>query len=441
MSAWGDGELLVELLDRQFAFLLALGGTPQIVRLSRVLAFLQSEPQTAAILDDLRAEAEEALRQYDLADLAVRGQLERLWTAHGGEIRDRLKGIEDGSLHAYSRVDCFEANLAERMPATFNEFEDGTVRQTENLIRSVQHWWKWTADVAAKASTSLEGEYAGVGAVLSRLSATHAFAARRLREMGTVLAWPAYERLVENAVVTNPVPPDPTDEVAWVRFAMASEFAGAVQRADFEDTNHVGAIGVDDVYEAINTDAKVLHEELRLRLGLARSRAALVQRYAARCEAFDAERLREACDKESSKAERLLTLDLARFLFDAGLPPLIDATVGGLRPDLLHVDPASLFYVEAKQYADPHPRSWLIKAYAQVWSTWGRLRKTYPATEAFLIVFRRSGPWVDLPSVIHHHGLRLYSVVADISTEAGSREKSTPIRLTESELRPKGEGE
>jgi hypothetical protein len=195
-------------------------------------------------------------------------------------------------------------------------------------------------------------------------------------------------------------------------------------------------MNVDAVYDSIQANAKLLHEELRLRIGLARSRLALVQRYAARCEAFDADRLRKACEDNSGSAERLLTLDLARFLFDAGLPPLIDATVGGLRPDILHVRPASLFYVEAKQYADEHPRSQLTKAYSQVWGTWGRLRKTHPAPEAFLVVFRRGGPWVELPSVIHHEGLKLYSVVADISNEAGSKEKRSPIRLTEYELRP-----
>ncbi len=440
MSAWGDGELLVELLDRQFAYLLGLGGTRQILRLSRVLAFLQSEPQTAAILDDLRVEAEDALGEYELADAQAREQLERLWTAHGSEIRHRLNAVDDDSVHGHSHMDRFEENLARRTPATFTDLDDVTIYETESLIRAVKHWWTWSVNIANETS-SLAGQYAGLGDVVRRLLARYLFAARRLREMRTVLAWPAYRRLVENASVTNPVPPDTTDEGAWLGFANDTDFATTVRRADVEDTNHVDGFEVDAVYGAIKMDAKVLHEEIRLRLGLARSRAALIQRYAARCEAFDADRLREACDNQSTKAERLLTLELARFLFDAGLRPLMDATVSGLRPDVLHVEPASLFYVEAKQYADAHPRPWLIKAYAQVWGTWGRLRKTYPSTEAFLLVFRRSGPWVDLPSVIHHQGLRLYSVVADISTEAGSREKSTPIRLTEDELRPKGDGE
>ncbi len=441
MSAWGDSELLVEFLDRQFKFILDLGGTAQIIRLHRLLSFLQSEPQLVGLLEDLRAEATTELREYDAADAKVRAELGRLWELHGAEIRCRLAHVTEGALHAYWPMDRFEQGLKESKAAAFSSGSDGIEIATKKLVRAFHHWWKWTSDLADKSGESIEGEYAELGRGLTRLLAIHEHAARRLHEKGGALAWPAYERLVSNASVTNPVPPDPTDDVAWATFRMAADFATAVRRADVEGTNYAEAIGVDDVYEEIAAGARLLHEELRLRIGLARSRSALIHRYAARCEAFDAERLRDACEKHPSRAERLLTLDLARYLFDAGLPPLIDANVGGLRPDVLHVLPSSLFYVEAKQYANDHPRSQLTKAYAQVWSTWGRLRKTYPASEAFLVVFRRSGPWVDPPSVIHHQGLRLYSVVADISTEAGSKEKSSPIRLTEDELRPKEEEE
>lgn len=439
MSAWGDSELLVELLDRQFKFLLDLGGTAQIIRLPRLLSFLQTEPQLVGLLEDLRAEASRELQEYDAADAKVRGELGRLWELHGAEIRQRLEGVTEGALHAYWPMDRFEPGLKETKPAAFASGSDGIESATEKLVRAFHHWWKWTSDLVGKGGEPLTGEYAELGKRLNRLLAVHEHAARRLNEKGGALAWPAYERLVSNATVTNPVPPDPTDDLAWATFPMATDFATALRRADVEGTNYVEALGVDDVYEEIAAGARLLHEELRLRIGLVRSRSALVHRYAARCEAFDAERLRDACEKEPGRAERLLTLDLARYLFDAGLPPLIDANVGGLRPDVLHILPSSMFYVEAKQYANDHPRSQLTKAYAQVWSTWARLRKTYAASEAFVVVFRRSGPWVDLPSVIHHQGLRLYSVVADISTEAGSKEKSSPIRLTEDELRPKDE--
>jgi hypothetical protein len=333
-------------------------------------------------------------------------------------------------------VDQFEERVAERCPVGLVADGYGPEKTTAKLVTALRHWWKWCADIADKSNEPMDDAFRDLGNRLNHLLAIQAFHARGLHEKRCSLAWPAYGRLVGSSALTNPVPPDSTDSVGWATFPMDQRAAADLEHADDERQQGIVRPNIDVFYKTIRADAMLLHEELRLRIGSARSRLALVQRYAARCEAFDAERLRNACDENPGNAERLLTLDLARFLFDAGLPPLIDATVGGLRPDILHVRPTSLFYVEAKQYADDHPRSQLSKAYSQVWGTWGRLRKTYPSAEAFLVVFRRSGPWVELPPVIHHEGLKLYSVVADISKEAGSREKRAAIRMTADELRP-----
>jgi len=68
VSAWGDSELLVETTRPSVQVLLGLGGTAQIVRLPRILSFLQGEPQVAALLEDLQAEATRELQEYDAAD-------------------------------------------------------------------------------------------------------------------------------------------------------------------------------------------------------------------------------------------------------------------------------------------------------------------------------------------------------------------------------------
>jgi hypothetical protein len=189
--------------------------------------------------------------------------------------------------------------------------------------------------------------------------------------------------------------------------------------------------------EEVRHDSRLLHEEMRFRLGLVRSSLALIQRYAHRCHSFDAARLREMCKGDSKRAERLLTFDFARYLFDAGLEPLVDAPIAGLRPDLLGPGPTARLYVEAKQYSGRSPAARLRKAYLQVWSTWARLRNAAPIREAFMVVFRTAGPLVVLPDMIPHEGLRLYSVVVDLSREGGSKEKRPPIVLTADELRPR----
>jgi len=438
VSAWGDSELLVQLLDRQFAFLLELRGTNKVLRISRLVSFLEGEPQIAGILDDLRYEAAAALARFDEADREVRRVLAQIWATHAEAIRARLQGGDD-RLQDYCPIGQFEERLAHEVQPWFPVADDTPADRTRKLLRAIQHWWKSCAQKAEALHEALPDDLQQVGGLLGRLDATYDFVARRLREESRSLPWPAYARVAETSSVTNPVPPNLSDSSGWEMHRVFSDRAKELRDADafLQAREETGVVRIDGLYDSIDADAKILHEELRLRIGLARSRLALVQRYAARCEAFDAVRLRQACEADSGNAERLLTVDLARYLFDAGLPPLIDATVGGLRPDILHVEPASLFYVEAKQYGEDHPASQLRKAYAQVWGTWGRLRKTYPGKEAFLVVFRRAGPWAELPPVLHHRGLKLYSVVADISTQAGSREKHPVVTLTDEELLPR----
>jgi hypothetical protein len=221
-----------------------------------------------------------------------------------------------------------------------------------------------------------------------------------------------------------------------VGFARLVELGVSLRRADEQGLDGLEKSDVDDVYKELQGYAKVLHEELRLRIGLRRSRISLVRRFAGRCMAFDGGRLRALADSNPAQAEAVLSLEFARYLFDAGLSPLLNPTIHGLEPDVVYPDPSAFFYVEAKQYKERSPKPVLKKAYAQVWSTWGRIRATYPCDEAFLLVFRRCGPYVELPAVIHHQGLRLYSVLADISEEAGSRERNLTVRITEEELLP-----
>lgn len=439
MSAWGEAELLIEQLDRQFAYLGKLSGTDKIVRLARVLSFIQGEPTLTAIVSELRDEATEAVREAELADAAVRLELHRLWSVHGDAIRRGLADETDEALHVNGSFDSFENALATachlKLSRKGDTDEEG---QTSRLLGALTHWFQWTRGLAQNAGQAWSGDLAALGSELHRLSRTHSHHRGRLEHSRRAGAWFAYDRLVENARTLNPpVPGRDVPYTEWIAFEWATTLADAVGRSDkgLGANEKSSESDITRLYEELRVDAGLLHEELRLRVGLARSRRALIQRYARRCEAYDAARLREQCVADPGNAERTLTLDLARYLFDAGLDPLIDPTVSGLRPDLLHV-PSFPLYVEGKQYRAKHPRAQIKKAFSQVWGTWGRLRKAYPCTEAFLVIFRRSGPWVEAPQVIRYKGLKLYSVIVDISKEGGSREKHAAIQLSEAELRP-----
>ena len=56
----------------------------------------------AALLADHRLEADDAVRQYETADAAIRREAGRLWSEHGAALGERLAAVKDEALHAYA---------------------------------------------------------------------------------------------------------------------------------------------------------------------------------------------------------------------------------------------------------------------------------------------------------------------------------------------------
>jgi hypothetical protein len=447
VTGWGEDSILVGLVERQFEHLLSHTGPKRLLFLSRLLSFIEGEPKLSGILADLRHETDEARAWFQVAEERIRTEVAAQWVVHKREIQQHLArrladAAQAGEILAYGSMESFEARLASApsIPPFDARAEAELESVTGNLVLALRHWRSWAVSEAEEANEPVSPGLRDLADIVDGLRRDHSLAIRRSHLAYQTLGWPAFERLRAVHARLYPAPPKrgteaPVDSMlALLLLDEAEQLALAIHTdgsSAADDQRRVAAM-VDEV----GTDAKTLREELILRIGQGRSRLAIVRRYAARCEAFEADRLRAACAAAPTRAERLLTNDFARFLFDAGLSPLLSASASGLQPDILHVEPSSLFYVEAKQYHAKNPREQVKKAYAQVWSTWGRLRKTYPCDEAFLVVFRRGGPYVELPPVIRWAGLRLYSLIVDISEEAGSREKVPGERITEEDLQP-----
>src|SRR5262249_6106906 len=148
MNTWSNGAFIVEQLDRQFEFLRAAKGTKQITRLSRVLNFIKEDPQLAAILYDLRLEAEQRTAELSSADAAVRRELAAWWAAYGAKIQQRLAGIEDDALHVYGNFDGYDKKViaSRNLDLAKSHHSDG---ETKSLVSQLQHWRKWANDIAS----------------------------------------------------------------------------------------------------------------------------------------------------------------------------------------------------------------------------------------------------------------------------------------------------
>jgi hypothetical protein len=438
-----DADTLVTLLDDELQFFLSQVDTKrQVILVGRLLQWLEREPRLSALLDDARQEETEAALAFRHQRRAIQAELARLWTAHSPVLKERFAADQDrGMLEVYGSVDGYETRCA----AEPELIETSDCPQTDNtrtrkLIDCLRHWNNWTS------GKSPEGEpgpnpIAELAAALETIDQRQKHAFRRFQAACRYLPGTAFSRLLScrQRVELEPPPSDLSEEELgawWGSHLDDVHFSDAVHSATAKAFRKVdGADAVEAAARQAQQDVQLVCHTLRQRLLLGWSRRAIVRRYAARCQAFESERLRMVADS-SHQPELELTRDFARYLFDQGLTPLLEASIGRLRPDLIDVGHRTMFYVEAKQYKESSPRTKLVKAYRQVWSTWSRLRQEYHCPEAFLVVFRRSGPLANLPTQVRCDNLVLHSVLVDLSDEAGSSESKNPIQLSEAELQP-----
>lgn len=179
--------------------------------------------------------------------------------------------------------------------------------------------------------------------------------------------------------------------------------------------------------------------ELRARIGTTRSRLVTIDRFKARAEWHDRERLFALAAEATGGRERVLRDELALYLFDQGLNPLPEVPLGPARADLLDFDSRSSFVLEAKQYGDRTSISGALKAaFRQAVDTAALLSGSgYGIEEAFVVLFRRGGPRAALPvEPIMLEGIRWYLRLIDIApaAETASRSRDAPVEYAAEEL-------
>lgn len=406
-------------------------------------------PKRAGLLGELAEETKRSLRELTTADHQIREFLLVSWKANEQLLRERLAEVADkDQLFAYGHWDQFGAAVAERPPIKLPRWRifDEDARGTEKLVLALAHWTSWAISLAERGGRLVDEALIVLRDRVNEAGLAAQFNKRRLRLVFEAMLGAALYRLRSTLREATPVPPqrdenadeDAMEAHAWevAIFERTNEFAKKVHSRRAYQLRHLEADDVNAAAEAIVSDVELVTNELQMRILAGRSRLALMRRYAGQCEGFDADVLRRRLRSARGKPERELTLDFARYLFQQGLTPILDATIGGLRPDVINAAPGGLLYVEAKQYREKSPRAKIIAAYRQVWSTWGRLENAHRAPEAFLLVFRVAGPRLELPQMLRHNERVLYSVLVDLSATAGSKERTSPVVLHPAELLP-----
>jgi hypothetical protein len=405
-------------LDRQCELVLATTDSRLFFhRLIALWKLLTTEPLLAGVVNDALNDAEKNKAQFDAgqAEIAAealhllqkhRRQFQRFWATKGPSLESTAETLRNPNKvlvpGKHSSVGVAVTRLRNTVASGIETLSNPSwqVHELRNQLDALQE----RSEHAERSLTSWEAAAGG-------------FAAIRLRE------------LVQAA---NPAPND--GPLSWI-FAKFAEFRGVAQALH----GHGPTVDLEHDIQTARIDLATLREDLRLRLVLGRSRLALVRRFAGRCERYEAAELRALCraetKKQDKKVEHQLTMRFARYLYDHGLNPLVDPKIADLRPDVYEPIPGNPLYVEAKQYDSPVTAATLRRkmrdAVSQVLDTWGRLAQQQPVPEAFLLVFRRGGPRLELPELVRVETGRLYLVLADIAppAQSGSKNRLRPVRM------------
>lgn len=430
---------LASLLERQRALLERRSGTALFFALPTYLATLQSHAPLVAHLSDLRAEAYELGRLHVVsmgeADafldaardaVAALGPFERDESLEGGRrtsmsTRDvlTLYGLfHEPALLALDPADRTDLSRTSRLIRGLDEHLSRAQVRDRRPDLSIREIRPRLADAAAKQQTRLERFIAAAnghaGVALLRLEA--------LVHLVTV-------GIAENSDTHDPEPelqiiygPESSVHVD-VRAALYPNAGGHLDRPRQPVTEFEGRI---------KETVELLHTELLGRLGTTRSRLALVDRYCARAEVYDRERLKDLTDSASRPEDRLRD-DLALYLFDEGLNPLIEVRFGVARTDIVDPSLSPGFLVEAKQYGEgTSPASSIKGALRQSLDTAQRLHGTYEVEDVFIVLFRRGGPHIALPrEPLVVSGRRFFFRLADIADAevTASRQSEDPVRI------------
>src|SRR6185369_4718974 len=434
------------LVDRQINYAMRQQGERLLLVLPRVVQFMTEEPRLRAILEDIEREYEEAIESFRALDRKHAEAIAELWRAKAEWMLQawNARAAAAGENDVWMKAGGTPSSLPEFLTGAgvfdlprYDEPQSDP-SAVGRALAAIAFWCSCVAE--SQLSTAAEIERNEFFETLTPLHDEHE---RALRAFLVVTrshpgsSWRRLSGFARSLVLPPRLASDNPLDLLLASLGSLEQVRVANAALGLGKYDHERA-KPDDYRDQIIRALEAVSEEVRHRIGLHLSNAALVNRFKTRCERFEAASLRAATSANPKKAEEILTVATAGYLFDQGLNPLFNAQIVSLRPDLFDSSGPCSLYVEAKQYQGA-PRQTVVKAAWQVWDTWGELSSVHPVHEAFLLVFRRSGPLVvfDGPPP-RLNGRTLHPVVVDIAEPAirGSRARTAPVHISAAELLP-----
>ncbi len=270
------------------------------------------------------------------------------------------------------------------------------------------------------------------------------------------LNWANYLRvspsnsLNEILVFINEINPIPKDHQEWMSLSPLEKFQqpmvkktkwvkditfGVVSEFDENKPANLSKEQINAQIDKLKSGVKRIYEAIREEIGTNLLYFQLINRYKVRSQIYNKPELRKIVEDKNNaeRFEDVLTLDLARFLFDSGLSTYYRVHAGSHEYDLidLETNTANPLFVEAKVYTNSKAKQTLIKGIYQLHSYLCGFEAKKLIDEAYYVVFRIGGPIYVFPHKIQIGKFSIYPILIDLGvSEDSGRKQPKPIEIT-----------
>jgi hypothetical protein len=247
---------LIAILDSEVRLLLDQDDVRLLIGLPRFLDLMDSEPRLASALAVLRDAVRSRELEFRRHDETLKEEIRALWKRDerlfvGAEEAAQSQG-EGERFHALGRSPSFASAIDEPAEAAFPADDEigRDPSRSGGLLKLLNHWHHWIQDPQDKDR---------VGSVLERLRGRHDHEYRRLWLDVRNRAGIAFARLESHVLSLNPPPSE--DPVRWAQAEHVKELVEAVFDPDGSPPGEQP--DVKRAVESIKRDVRLLHQALR----------------------------------------------------------------------------------------------------------------------------------------------------------------------------------
>ncbi len=226
---------------------------------------------------------------------------------------------------------------------------------------------------------------------------------------------------------------------AWFDNWIQDAAYGVVSKYDNYKPARLDEKKLDEIFNKLRYKARRVYEGVREEVGSQLLHRQVLSRYMRRSMWYDFQAIWDMVQPDgktfSNRREHLLTLHLARYLFDQGVSVIYRLKAGQHEMDMVDPEAHHPLVLEVKVYTDEGSRQDIIQGISQLHAYLNNISATKDVMDGFYVVYRFGGPLYELPEKIPTNRFTLHTILIDMgkSQESG-RKQPKPVLISNDEI-------